>query len=303
MRVELSPEVLEHPSAFRHLTAIAWMFADGRHKWVVKDPESIVRSAWLESDARTTRSEQRADLYVRELGEPPCWRDDRWEVPADVAEEVLGQPLIIVVENTKCDGAFLKLVTLRTGARRLQRRLGESVCERLRARWTNPLGDGRWFSVRLGAGNNTSEQVKLHVSAEPTVARRLFVLVDSDRSGPADPLGSTADAVERTCQHLRRQHGPRLRLSLKILRKREVENYLPPAIFRARSSQAYERWCQLSEDEKDYGDLKETFGKDLWKVLIDERHQGHFHDRALRERAGDGGRELDEIVEGLLDLL
>ena len=314
MRVELSPGVLEQPSAFRHLTAIAWMFADGRHKWVVHEPEPIVRSAWLRSegearrrilieDARTTRSEQPTDLYVRELGKPPCWRDDRWEAPADVAEEVLGQPLGIVVENAKCDGAFLKLVALRTGARRLQRRLGEAVCERLRARWTNPLGDGRWFSVRHGAGNNTSQQVELHVDAEPGVARRLFVLVDSDRSGPAAPLGSTAGAVEQTCQRLRHEHGPRLRLSLRILRKREVENYLPPAVLRARSGRGYESWCQLTDNEKDYGDLKESFGKDLWKVLIDERHKGHFHERALRERAGNGGRELDEIVEEMLGLL
>lgn len=314
MRVELSPRVLEQPSAFRYLTAIAWMFADGRHKWVVKDTEPIVRSAWLGSEgearrrilieqARTSRNELRADLYVRELGEPPCWRDDRWEVPADVAEEVLWQPVGIVVENAKCDGAFLKIVALRTGSRKLQRRLGEAVFERLRNRWTNPLGDGRWFSVRHGAGNNTSQQVELHVDAEPRVARRIFVLVDSDRDGSSAPLGSTAADVEKTCQRLRHEHGPRLCLSLRILRKREVENYLPAAVLREKSGRRYESWCQLTEVGKDYGDLKESFGKDLWKVLTEERHQGHFHDRALRERAGDGGREFDAIVEEMLDLL
>jgi hypothetical protein len=314
MRVELSPQVLEQPAAFRHLTAIAWLFTDGRHKWVVNDPEPIVRSAWMRAegegrrrilieDARTTRSEQRADLHVLELGQPPCWRDGRWEVPADVAEDVLAQPLSIVVENAKCDGAFLKLVALRAGARRLQRRLGEAACERLRARWTNPLGDGRWFSVRHGAGNNTRQQVELHVEAEPTVARRLFVMVDSDRSGAGAPLGGTAGAVQQTCQRLHHVHGPSLRLSLRILRKREVENYLPPAVLRATSQREYERWCQLTDDEKDYGDLKKSFGKDLWKVLTEEHHQGHFHEQALRERAGEGGRELDEIVEDMLDLL
>lgn len=314
MKVELSPQVLEQPSAFRHLTAIAWMFTDGRHAWVVPDSEAVVGSAWLRSegkarrrilaeDARTTRSNDRADLHVLELGRPPAWRNDRWEVPADVAEEILAQPLVIVVENAKCDGAFIKVITLRTGEKRLRRRLGDDVFHRLRGRWTNPLGDGRWFAVRHGAGNNTGQQVGLLVDAEPRAARRIFVLVDSDRSSPEAPLGSTASGVEQICRRLQGEHGSGLRLLLRILQKREVENYLPSEALRARSVRAYESWCQLTEEEKDYGDLKESFGKDLWKVLIDERHQGRFHERALRVRAGRGGSELDEIVDELIDLL
>ncbi len=315
MRVELSRAVLEQPAAFRYLTAIAWMFTDGRHRWSVGDSDAIAGSAWLAAEAterrrilaedahRASTSEGRAQLYVCAVGAAARWTGGRWEVPADLAEKVLREPLSIVVENAKCDGAFIRIVVLRTGEKRLRRRLGDEVFERLRRSCTNPLGDNEWFAVKHGAGHNTGQQVELVVGAEPTAARRVYVLVDSDRDRPDAPLGATARQVEKTCERLRDGHEARLRLVLRVLRKREVENYLPREALRAYSSGKLASWDALGELGKDHSDLKQLFGKNLWQVMLEERHQGLFHDRALRDRAGRAGRELDELVEDLVSLL
>jgi len=222
-------------------------------------------------------------------------------VPADIAERVLRKPLDIVVENARCDGTFLKLIVLRTGGRRLERRLGPDALERLRSSWTNPLGDGDRLEVHHGGGSTTATQVDLLASAEPPVARRIFVFVDSDRSGPGDSLGGTAHLVEETCLRLREEHGEALRLSFKVLQKREVENYLPREALEAHRRRSIGDWDQLSNEEKDYTDIKKMFGDKLWTTMRD--HPQHCHERALRQRAGDRGHELDEIVDEIVSLM
>jgi hypothetical protein len=211
----------------------------------------------------------------------------------------------VVVENAKCDGAFLRIVALRIGEKHLKRRLGDEAFERLQQQWTNPLGANDWITVRHGAGNNTAQQVELATDAEPRAARRLFVLVDSDRDRSDAPIGPTAAQVKKTCERLWQQHGPALRLTLWILRKREVENYLPRDILRAHRSAALESWDLLSDHDKDHVDLKlpQLFGDKLWQVMLEPKHQPLLHERALRERAGRSGGDLDEIVHRLIDLL
>lgn len=311
MRVEFSTAALADTAAFRHLVAIVWMFVDGRHRWVVPDLDAITRSPWLaaegESFRRNTiahakqaaRRPETAELRVSALGATSSLAQPCWALPADTAEFVLRQPVTIVVENAKCDGAFLRLVLLRVGESQLRRRLGDDGFARLRRAWQNPLGDDQWLSVRHGGGDTTATQVELLVEVAPTATRRIFVLVDSDRAAPTDPPGPTAQRVASICAQLRAAH-PGLRLEFFILSKREVENYLPREALARRDPRAVGAWDQLDSVAKDHEDLKKLFSSGLWKVMLDPDAERFFHVAALRERSG---QELDSVVKQLIALL
>lgn len=252
---------------------------------------------------KASRASGAVDLEVQPLGTTASFGDGRWRVPADTAERVLNEPLHIFVENAECDGAFIRLATLRVAERRLRRRLGSDAFERLRTGWTNPLGDGKWLAVHHGGGSTIAAQIRLYAGAEPTAGRRIFVLLDSDREQQSAPIGTTARQTETTCTELRNESGDRLRLILHILEKREVENYFPADALRSASTTSFKQWQQLSTQEKDYADLKIIFSSKLRKLVLNAACDGYFHAGALRERAGRNGRELNQIAETLVSLL
>lgn len=316
MKVQFSPDALDQPDAFRHLTSLAWMFLDGRHHWVIEDLKGLRSSRWLAEEGlvnrrsfgefadKAARRMHPAELLVQPIlrGGSCLDKGDRWHVSADLAARALLAPLLIIVENAKCDGAFLRRVMLRVGERRLKRHLGDDGFERLKERWSSPLGDGEWLAVRHGGGVTTGTQVELAAEVGLIATRRILVLVDSDCAGPNAKLGSTADKVKKVCDKLKASQ-PRLQLHIRILTKREAENYIPREALRQYSTRGFERWEQLAEQDRDFADLKEIFNDKLWRVFIDDAHSAHFHERSLRERAGGDGRELDAIIEDLVAFL
>ncbi len=311
MKVAFERATLDCEAAFRHLSAIRWMFIDGRHKWIIPDLDVIRRSQWLEAEGssfrrntiafaeKAARSLEQPDVRVLPNGESRPLTRTCWELPADTAESVLRQPVTIVVENAKCDGAFLRFVLFRVGEPQLRRRLGPDGFARLRQHWQNPLGDDQWFSVRHGGGSTTATQIELLVEVAPTATRRLFSLVDSDRAAPGDPQGPTADAVVSTCHKLSAEH-PGLRLDVWVLRKREVENYLPRTALAKFARKKVEQWDLLDEEARDHVDLKQLCGSRLWTIMLEPHADQLFHVTALRER---GGAELASIVDRLIALL
>ena len=61
-------------------------------------------------------------------------------------------------------------------------------------------------------------------------------------------------------------------------------------------------WEALSDEERDLCDLKALFpNMDLWKLMSDPAYDSSFHARALRDRAGRGGEELDLLVDRLIE--
>jgi len=316
MKVQFSSDALAQPDAFRHLTSMAWMFLDGRHHWVIEDLKGVKSSRWLADEGpfnhrlfgefadKAARRTHRADLLVSPIhpGGSCIDKDDNWHVSADLAAGALLAPLLIIVENAKCDGAFLRRVMLRVGERRLKRHLGDDGFERLKGRWSSPLGDGEWLAVRHGGGSTTGTQVELAAEVGLIATRRILVLVDSDYAGPNAKLGPTASNVKKVCDELKASQ-PRLQLHIRILTKREVENYIPREALRQYNTRGFARWEQLAEQDRDFADLKEIFNDKLWRVFSDDAHSKHFHNRSLRERAGGDGSELDAIVADLVAFL
>ena len=216
MNVELSAAVLADASAVRHLDAIGWLFVDGRHRWVVTDLEDMCRSAWLRSAIvrapelcehaeKAARALLDVDLLVMPLGTPPRVQGRCWVLPADIAETVMRSPLVVIVENSVCDGAFLRHLVLRHGEARLRRRLGEDCFTRLREKWANATGDGDWFRVQHGGGSTTSGQLQL--VALRLIQQRLG-LPQLLAVGPMHPTRQ----LQRHCSvgslHQRRLHAP-----------------------------------------------------------------------------------------------
>ena len=83
---------------------------------------------------------------------------------------------------------------------------------------------------------------------------RLVAVIDSDRKGPGDSEGNGARRLRQTCE----RHG----LSCWVLAKREAENYLPRVLLSGRPNagaghaRAIEAWARLSDDQKDFFDMK-----------------------------------------------
>lgn len=310
MRVMFADSALSDPQAARHLTAIWWMMVDQRHAWVVPDAEAVHDSLWLQHLGHADR-EQAQDMarrcarrpappqvVVEAAGGAPRHAQGAWCVPADRAERWLRTPVQVLVENVRVDGSFLRLVMLRVGEGALKGRLGADGFRELRSRWTGAFGDDVLFQVRHGGGDTTADQLEIMVESHPDLPPSLAVVVDSDRSGPHSAVGQTAAKVRAVClSDFGVGWGPRVH----ILDKHEVENYLPHrAIEEVRpGAQRLLHACSA-----DFDDLKELVpeGRKLARDVL-TRADVHLHERSLRDRAGRNGRELDEIVRMLIDLL
>lgn len=306
MKVAFGLDALGSPEVFRHLTAIWWLTIDGLHRWVVPDELAVRRSRWVEAEGRQMAGEirQSARLAGRRQDVPdvviekvatPHFDGRTWHVPAPRALRWLRKPLKVLVENAKVDGGFLRLVTLRVGEKTLRRRLGDDGYEQLRARWTSALGDEERVVVVHGGGNTLSQQVELAVEASDDLPPRVFVLVDSDRKGPDAAVGSTAGQVRELAKRLP-DFGVGWKVVPFVLEKREVENYLPHDAL----------WAVVGRrpiPDADFGNIKKVMEDDGIARKVLERADVHLHARALRERCGDDGRELDKLIGCLIDQL
>ncbi len=265
-----------------------------------------------------------------------------WELTPKEAVALLHSPVEVFVENLVCDGTFFRLVMLRAGEKTLRRRLGSDVLAQLKKSWTTEAGDGCWFRVNHGGGNTLISNLGVAFRSPKQVPLSILCIVDSDKKYPADSLGQTAQGVQQAFQQAMTQYNiTSWKPKLCILQKREVENYIPQeALRRELSPAAYGAYCQLNELQRDYYDLKNGFSKalqlqaspsnptwtdpqeqTLYQSLqaqdlntlckgfgrnIGRALQKHFdliHAASLRERAGEGGKELDDIVDMALGLL
>lgn len=308
MKVSFAADALREPAAFRHLTAIFWLCVDGLHQWGVDDEAQVLDSPWYKNEGGrlqreiaalvrlARRSQQPARVCVGATVQAVQQLRGTWRLPAPLAERCLRTPAIALVENARVDGEFLRLICLTVGARALRRLLGDDGFSRLRGEWVGPTGDGRLLSVRHGGGNNTATQLKLLVEAAEAPPPRVLVMLDSDRGSAAAPLGSTASQVLQTAAQVLPSGFDGEPFEPFVLSKREVENYLPhDAIHTLRAGPIA---------DPDFEDLKKSFGDRLAAQVFDSpQARGHLHERGLRERCGQAGRELDQLVTQLCKLL
>ena len=86
------------------------------------------------------------------------------------------------------------------------------------------------------------------------VPPRIMILRDSDRCAPESPEGKDVRDLRELCEQAN--------IPCWILRKREIENYLPTCLLVRRikdgqpMTQVFEAWRWLSDEQKDFLDLK-----------------------------------------------
>ena len=164
------------------------------------------------------------------------------ELAAETACRLAETPLEILVENRESDGAFV-------------RRIIEELDEDLDALWKNRPEPIRFDSV--GGKGQMAQEVRNKTGGP--LPPRLVAVIDSDRKGSKDQASGEARALRRACK----QGG----LSCWVLAKREAENYLTKGLLAARPNtgadhrQRVAAWNRLSDDQKDFFDMKKGWSK------------------------------------------
>ena len=164
------------------------------------------------------------------------------ELAAETACRLAETPLEILVENRDSDGPFL-------------RRIIEELDPDLDVLRKNPTEPIRFDSV--GGRGQMAQEVRNRTGGP--LPLRLVAVIDSDRKGSNDQESREARGLRCACK----QGG----LSCWVLAKREAENYLTRGLLAALPNtsadhrQRVAAWDRLSEDQKDFFDMKKGWSK------------------------------------------
>jgi hypothetical protein len=285
VRIAIDTSAANHPDAHQWLDRILYRIEDGWHVWDVDDvvdPDVFGATSWIGD--RDTQGDWVRELLVASIQRgawslSPHGRHVRVtthpaatdELAPEHAFRLADEPLVILVENQWSDGAFVE---------RVVKELDKSLCA-LWGRGGNPI---RFDSV--GGLGQMPAAVIARTDGLP-YRPRLVTVADSDRKGPGDTESREARALRRVCE----ERG----LSCWVLAKREAENYLPRMLLDGRQDadvrhqQRVEAWDGLSDDQKDYFDMKgglperpSDIERNLFDGLPEAEHEiltGGFGDR------------------------
>ena len=248
----------DDPDAHEWLDRTLYRIADGWHVWdltATPDLRALKATTWMaRPDALGRRARKLLDRSTLRRAWTPvphgrCVRITAHPTEADdlapeEAFRLADEPLVILVENRESDGPFVERVVKELDKRRLGR---------LWERGGQPI---RFDSVG-GAGQMPLE-IKRRTTGLP-YRPRLVAVIDSDRKGPGDSQSDDAQRLRNTCE----EHG----LPCWVLAKREAENYLPRVLLGARPDSGpehqrrIEAWDRLSDDQKDFFDMKHGLPK------------------------------------------
>lgn len=302
MRIAIDASAANDAGAHRWLDRILYKVEDGWHIWDLEDspsPDAFQATTWI--DGRGAQGEWVRELLVASVQRgawtlvPPgrCVRVTAHPVAVDEllpeqACRLADEPLVILVENRHSDGPFVERVV-------------KELDHFLLGLWGRGGDPIRFDSV--GGRGQMSEEVIARTRGLP-YRPRLVAVIDSDRKGPEDTVSPEARALRRACE----ERG----LSCWVLAKREAENYLPRMLLDgrqdadARHERQVEAWDTLSDDQKDFFDMKSGLAdrpSDIERDLFDGLPE------AERELLADGfGRNVHECwtlwqVHGIRDEL
>lgn len=159
------------------------------------------------------------------------------------AYHYLTSPLKIVLENSRNDAHFLKAIfkAFRQEAKTISKHL-----------------DNRWVQFSMGGGSSIIQVIETEMESFSSELfekdnheyLRCFVLLDSDKSYPNEPL---KQGTENLVAFLREKQ-----ILFHILEKREMENYIPDAAFVdvLENRPFIDAYLRLTADQKDYFDLE-----------------------------------------------
>ena len=288
MRIVIDISAANDPDAHPWLDRILHRIEDGWHVWDLTDApdaEAIKATPWATDLGRqgnrlrellvaaTQRSAWTLEPHTRRLRVTalPAAPD---ELAPKQASRLADEPLVILVENRDSDGAFVA-------------RIVTELDKSLHGVWRREGKPIRFDSV--GGVGQMRDEVERQASARP-YRPRLVAVVDSDRQGPADSESEEARRLSKTCEH----HG----LPCWVLAKREAENYLPRVLLGARPDVGAEHaskvdaWDKLSDDQKDFFDMKRGLPNPL--TAIEEDLFADLQDDVRETLAKGFGRDVHE---------
>jgi hypothetical protein len=247
-------------------------------QWLRQLPGKIqlaLRANLMEGAQRATRASSRkararvAPEQSNPRGYPPV-------LSIEDACVVAALPLSIWLEDSRSDRAFV----LRAADRR------RSHIER----WERD----RALQFQHGGGSTLARQVE---ALSPLGALRAFVLSDSDRESATAKPPEKVDLLRETCA----ERG----VPLHILKRREIENYLPPEAiewWRANSTDynsTFREWVSTAYTDAGearwYVDMKSVLGGRCWSIFDDA--EGWRWQWLVADGSAEELRELVSLLE------
>lgn len=256
MRIEIDVEAANIPGEHEWLDRILHKIMDGWHVWDtsrISDPNVFEGTAWIAGSERIGNTVR--ELLIKSIarsswGVKPHSRCIRVTTEPNAPNELspkdayrlAANRLVILVENRFSDGGFVE---------RIVKELDEHL-----SRWWQTEGE----PVRIDSlgGKGQMEKAVLRYSEAVPYRPRLVVIADSDRKEPGQELFGAPKSLSKECR--------RKNIPCWILAKREAENYLPRSFLSAwvdsnEHPELVDAWDRLSEDQKDFYDMKKGLRK------------------------------------------
>lgn len=292
MKVRIALDAIEAPHVYRDLDRILDALFAGRHRWDERNPAAVEQSAWARGDGGRAgrrvldavekllgaqlyegRDAQQATrmhsltLMVTLAAAPPLAL-----LPAD-AVKALETPAYVVVENGESDRAFLEAML---------RAFGRSALK-------DALDNQLWELISAGGGGEIPKRVRERMAKLGPGPRRVLILSDSDRLTPGE-LTKTIEKIMACAS----EHG----VTVVILSKREIENYLPYEALWEKSSRRKRcaAFLRLAQMQRDHYDMKKGFRADKKTRKADIPPAQQLLFEGVRPR-----RVLDDLIGGFGD--
>lgn len=293
--------------------------ADEVHRIELPDVDRLQSSRWYR-DARPTRRKvmTTAVAVPPTASSPPGLHAKRLEVSnadeAAVADKLAHTPLTVLVENREADGILLDI---------LVEELGSSQLRMLWVQGQQVTPPAMNIETAGGLGE-MPQNINRAISDSANAGRplRFFVLCDSDKRWPNDVDQSSSKSIKKLRTLCADESIP-----LHVLRKRNVENYIPDSVIKAERkntqdpalSSGFDALLRLSSPQRDYFPLKSGLSDNelaqalavglyapdqeqdlcLLKerlfpkrprpyILLADRHRAEFTDTGLLARDGNG---------------
>lgn len=251
MIVQIEPNIYNTDKYFDILDQMVHIFQSGKHIWDIKYPNILQDSKWLKIEEVGKRQKKRIDDLIKTsvrglyIGKKQKEAKITLKITQGTESELVYQPnkallmmqdaVHIIVENSNSDRIFIETIAKAYGE--------EEILNAIRYEWLK-------FDTEGGKGG-IPRRIEFHF--QKSFKPRLFILLDSDREFPNDTHKMIKLESFINQKNIKTYH---------ILKKRAIENYIPSETFNSNDEKVkaiIQTYIQLSEEQKDYFDLKKGF--------------------------------------------
>jgi hypothetical protein len=236
-----------------HLLDKIWINSLGRHDLFIGDNrllDAIINSDWYKEGIRKSSKEYidscfRASINIKRRNVNIIVSNEEECYTLVEADEILNKTFHLILENIEYDKYFFQAI--------VNCFINESKKVKLH------LEKG-WLIVVNGGGNNISnvlneKKVRYNKPEFPkhaSIYLRSFVIIDSDKKYPSE------NEVSNEKQNLLNNIKEVLVTSYHVLKKREIENYLPDETFKSirHNDDFVNAYLSLNDLQKDYLDVE-----------------------------------------------